>query len=168
MASRACCDRQISPPFPIRGHSELIIAQTYNGPVSELLAIRFRLAPAGAVGVRDEPLLSRPQPRLCTRWTFAGKTPKNRHFSQLLGTPGVIPTCRDSIVKSFPAKGIGPDLWCSGRSRYLVAEGPQNRHIDGRLLFTISAMRAIAVPCIGLLRISLQPVGRGVGQGQSG
>jgi hypothetical protein len=50
------------------------------------------------------------------RWTSAGKRPKKSHFVSLFGPPGVIPTCRDSISKSFHAKQIGADSWSSRAS----------------------------------------------------
>src|SRR3954453_11225050 len=43
--------------------------------------------------------------------------PKNSHCFSLFGPPGVIPTCRDSICKSFYAKQIDPDTWTSRASR---------------------------------------------------
>ena len=51
------------------------------------------------------------------RWTSARKRPKKSHFFSLFGPPGVIPTCRDSISKSFHAKQIGPDTWSSRASK---------------------------------------------------
>ena len=51
------------------------------------------------------------------RWTSARKRPKNSHFFSLFGPPGVIPTCRDSIRKSFHAKQIRSDMWPSRASK---------------------------------------------------
>ena len=67
------------------------------------------------------------------RWTSAGNRPKKSHFVSLFGPPGVIPTCRDLIGKSFHARQIRSDLWPSRASKTPCGTW------DPKILISISA-----------------------------
>jgi hypothetical protein len=67
------------------------------------------------------------------------KCPKNCHFVPHFGTPGVTARCQSSIGKSFRAKQIEPDTWCSWAVK--IPRGMRNHencHIDCRPMFTVS------------------------------
>ena len=66
--------------------------------------------------------------------------PKNSHFFSLFGPPGVIPTCRDSISKSFHAKQIGPDTWSSRASK--TPCGTSNPKVSYRFPLIVHYLRA--------------------------
>ena len=73
------------------------------------------------------------------QWTFARNRPQNSHFFSLFGPPAVIPTCRDSIRKSFHAKQI--------RSAYVVFPSEQNTMWDvgPEILISIFAYCSLSV-----------------------
>ena len=86
--------------------------KSYNDPA---VRTRQRARYGGANGASSR--ARRTLPDCVHRWTFARNRPENSHFFSLLGPPGVIPTCRDSIGKSFHAKQIGADTWPSRASK---------------------------------------------------
>jgi hypothetical protein len=70
------------------------------------------------------------------------KCPKNYHFFPLFGAPGGTISCQCSIGKSFRAKQIGPDRWCS--SAVKIPRGmrnPKEAATSMYAMFTISSGR---------------------------
>ena len=86
------------------------------------------------------------------------KCPKNYHFFPLFGAPGGTARCQSSIGKSFRAKQIGPDRWCSGAVK--IPRGmrkPQKTAISMYAMFTTSSGRQLSVLSTQLsVRIALE------------